>query len=159
MPLFGFAGTAIQLVPDGTLLFHLSLIVAMVLVLNRTLLKPMNRILDCRERRTKGRFTEAHEILATVSEKLREYEFRMRTARAEGYALLERERDRVSRERERKLGEIKEELSRWLNEQKEKLRMDAKEIKATLQKDAQTMAVEIGRQVLHREIRKDRSSR
>jgi F0F1-type ATP synthase membrane subunit b/b' len=83
----------------------------------------------------------------------------MRTARAEGYALLERERDRVSRERERKLGEIKEELSRWLNEQKEKLRMDAKEIKATLQKDAQTMAVEIGHQVLHREIRKDRSSR
>jgi F0F1-type ATP synthase membrane subunit b/b' len=131
----------------------------MVLVLNRTLLKPINRILDYRERGTKGRFTDAQGILATVTERLREYEFGLRTARAEGYALLERGRDTVSGERERKLGEIKEELSRWLHEEKEKLRMDAEEIKATLQKDAQTMAVEIGRQILHREIRIDRPSR
>ena len=37
--------TSIQLVPDGTLLFHLFLVVVMVFVVNRTLLGPINRIL------------------------------------------------------------------------------------------------------------------
>ncbi len=55
MSFLAFSDSAIQLVPDGTLLFHLALIVVMVVLLNVTLLKPINRILEERERRTKGR--------------------------------------------------------------------------------------------------------
>ena len=69
--MFAFAGSAIQLVPDGTILFHLLLIVVMVSLLNVTLLKPLNRILAERERRTKGGSEEARATLANADEKLR----------------------------------------------------------------------------------------
>ena len=152
MVLLGLAGNAIQLVPDGTLLLHLAVIAVMVALLNATLLKPINRILENRERRTKGRFAEAQSILASLSERLLEYESRLREARAEGYVLLEEERAAVSRERESKVAEIKVEVATWLQEQKEKLRLDAEQIRVTLEKDAKTMALEIARQILHREV-------
>ncbi|HEY3039765.1 MAG TPA: ATP synthase F0 subunit B [Pyrinomonadaceae bacterium] len=152
MVLLGLAGNAIQLVPDGTLLFHLAVIALMVGLLNVTLLKPINRILADRDRRTKGRLTEAQSILAGVSEKLLEYERRLREARADGYALLEEERVALSRERERKVGEIKLEVTTWLHEQKENLNRDAEQIKARLEKDAKTIALEIARQILRRDI-------
>lgn len=152
MVLLGLAGNAIQLVPDGTLLFHLAVIALMVGLLNVTLLKPINRILADRDRRTKGRLTEAQSILAGVSEKLLEYERRLREARADGYALLEEERVALSRERERKVAEIKLEVTTWLHEQKEKLNRDAEQIKARLEKDAKTIALEIARQILRRDI-------
>jgi F-type H+-transporting ATPase subunit b len=148
----GLAGNAIQLVPDGTLLLHLAVIAVMVALLNVTLLKPINRILENRERRTKGRFAEAQSMLASLSERLLEYEARLREARAEGYVLLEEERVAVSRERERKVAEIKAEVATWLHEQKEKLRIDAEQIRATLEKDAKAMALEITRQILRREV-------
>lgn len=152
MVLLALSGSAIQLVPDGTLLFHLAVIVAMVALLNVTLLKPISRILENRERQTKGRFAEAQSILTSVSEKLLEYESRLRGARAEGYQLLEEERAAVSRERELKVAEIKVEVAGWLQDQKERLRMDAEQIRARLEKDAKAMALKIARQILRREV-------
>ena len=48
------AEASIQLVPDGTLLLHLLMVAVMVFILNRTLLKPINRILAERERQVEG---------------------------------------------------------------------------------------------------------
>ncbi len=73
MRLLAFSGNAIQLVPDGTLLFHLALIFLMVSLLKRTLLQPVSRILEERERRTLGPVGEARSILASADEKLLEY--------------------------------------------------------------------------------------
>ena len=50
---------SIQLVPDGTLLVHLVMVVVMVFILNRTLLKPINQILEEREKQVAGRLKEA----------------------------------------------------------------------------------------------------
>jgi F-type H+-transporting ATPase subunit b len=150
--LLALAGNAIQLVPDGTLLFHLALIAIMVALLNVTLLKPINRILENRDRRTKGRFAEAQTVLKTVSQKLAEYESRLREARAAGYVLLEEERAAVSREKERKVAEVKVEVASWLHDQKEELRIDAEQIRATLAKDAKAIASQIARQILGREV-------
>lgn len=156
MVLLAFSGSNIQLVPDGTLLFHLAVIAVMVGLLNVTLLRPIARILDERDRRTRGRVTEAQSIRASVGKKLREYEQRMREARAGGYALLEQQRSAVSREREQKVAEFKMEVTGWLGEQKAKLRTDVDEMRRSLGKDARTRALEIGRQILGREIPVDR---
>ena len=59
----GFAENSIQLVPDGTLILHVIIILVMVWILNKTLYKPINRILEAREKRTRGRMSEAQEIL------------------------------------------------------------------------------------------------
>jgi len=150
--LLAFAEGAIQLVPDGTLLFHLVLIIAMVALLNATLLKPINRILEERERLTKGRLSEAQKTLLIVHEKLLEYERRLREARAEGYALMERERAAISEERNRKLTQVKSEIAGVLSEEREKLKMETAQVRGKLTIDARSIALEIGRQILRRPI-------
>ncbi len=157
MVLFAFAESQIQLVPDGTLLLHLVIIILMVAVLNATLLKPINRILEERERRTRGRLSEAQEVLLSVEKKLREYERRLREARTEGYALLEHERTVLSGERERKIAEVRAEITRWLADQKEKLQREAEEVRQRLKMDARARALEISHQILHRPISDERS--
>lgn len=151
MLLLAFAETSIQLVPDGTLLFHLIIIVVMVALLNVSLLKPINRILEERERLTRGRLSEAQKLLAIIDEKLREYERRLRETRAEGYRVMEQERIGLSRERERRVAEVKAEIKRWTFEESAKLRMDAEQVRDQLKVDARARALEISRQILHRQ--------
>jgi len=152
VPVFGFLESSIQLVPDGTLLFHLALIVGMVALLNATLLKPINRILEERDRQTKGRLSEAGQTLATIDEKMREYERRLRQARSEGYALLEQGRAALSGERERKLNEVRTEITRWMADEQEKLKNDTSQVKKTLEADARSMAQQISSRILQREV-------
>ena len=154
MPVLGFLESSIQLVPDGTLLFHLALIVGMVALLNATLLKPINRILEEREQRTKGRLSEAGQALATVEEKMRDYERRLRQARTEGYTLMEQSRVALSSERDRKVAEVRSEVTRWMSDEQEKLRSDTSQVKKTLEADARSMALQISQQILQREVGK-----
>jgi len=88
----GLAENSIQLVPDGTLILHVLIILLMVWLLNATLYKPINQILAAREKRTRGRLTEAQEILESVTNKTTDYERSLRQARGEAYALTEAER-------------------------------------------------------------------
>ena len=146
--MFALAENSIQLVPDGTLLFHLALIVVMVLLLNATLLKPINRILEERDRRTKGRLSEANRTLQLAEEKWNTYEARLREARAAGYAMMERERTTLSKERERKIGEVKSEIGVWVSQEKERIKAQASEVRKTLAMTAQERAAEISEQIL-----------
>ena len=150
--LLAFAETSIQLVPDGTLVFHLVIMVVMVALLNVTLLKPINRILEEREGLTKGRLSEAGRLLAAIEEKLSDYERRLREARAEGYSRMEQARIGLSRERERRLAEVKAHINSWTFEERAKLSMDAEHVRDQLKVDAGARALEIGRQILHRQI-------
>ena len=85
------AETSIQLVPDATLLFHLVLVVVMVVVLNRTLLKPINQILSERERLITGHLREAE---ALAAESLEAQEVQRRFARG-AYGWLQTPRKRA----------------------------------------------------------------
>lgn len=146
--MLALAENSIQLVPDGTLLFHLALIVMMVALLNATLLKPINRILEERDRRTKGRLSEANQTLLMVDEKLRNYESQLREARAAGYAAMEQERAILSKERERKLAEVKSEAGTLVATEKERIKAEATEVRNALGTTAQERAREISDQIL-----------
>jgi F-type H+-transporting ATPase subunit b len=147
-----FAGNAIQLVPDGTLILHLILIIVMVAVLNATLLKPINRVLEERERRTLGRVSEAQTIIAQVEGKMRDYERHLREARSEGYSLLEQERAALSTSREQRLTQLRNEISDLLTGEKERLAAEAQKVQATLKIEAQNLAREISQHILRRPI-------
>ena len=147
-----FAGDAIQLVPDGTILFHLILIIGMVALLNATLLKPINRVLEERDRRTRGRLSEAAETLQTVDARLREYEQALRQARGEGYAAMERERATLSSERERQLAGVRSEVAERLTAEKGKLAQEAAAVKSNLGSEAERIAQEISSRILRRPI-------
>ncbi|HEV7682781.1 MAG TPA: ATP synthase F0 subunit B [Pyrinomonadaceae bacterium] len=153
MTLLAFSGGAIQLVPDGTLLFHLALIVVMVSVLNATLLKPINRILEERERRTSGRLGEAQQVLTSIDEKMLEYQRRLREARGNGYTLMEEERSAAAREREQKVSAVKEEAARLRDQEKAKLANDEAAVRETLMVDARVRAAEISARIIGRQSR------
>lgn len=148
----GFAENSIQLVPDGTLIIHVIIILVMVWILNKTLYKPINRILEAREKRTHGRMSEAQEILTDVSEKVSNYERQLRQARAEGYAMTEQERTLAMQERQGKLNEMRQQLSESIAQEKQTIQTQVAEARVTLDGESLRIAREIGERVLDRPV-------
>ena len=144
------AEAAIQLVPDGTLLLHLLLVVVMVFVLNRTLLKPINDILAEREKQIASRLKEAEAMAAETDEKLRRYNSALRDARAEGYRLLEKERAGALKEKDEKLRQYREEVSKRVATQVEQTRQQEQKVRGELESQAVAVGELISSQILRR---------
>lgn len=147
------AESSIQLVPDGTLLLHVAIIAIMVVVLNRTLLKPINEILHRRDALLSGRQTEAQALDATRAEKLEEYEAALRSARSEGYHLLETEKTAALRERERLMNVAKQEISKEVASAIETTQQQQASAKNDLESRAGELSNLIGEQILRRPLR------
>ena len=145
--------TSIQLVPDGTLLFHLFLVVVMVFVVNRTLLGPINRILAEREKQIAGHLKEAEAMATETQEKLNKYNDALREARADGYKLLEKERAQGLKEREEKLRKYRDEMSKEVAAQIETTRRQEQAAKGELEAQAATIGNLISSQILRRPTR------
>ncbi len=151
MILLGFAENPV-LVPDGTLLLHIVIILVMVFVLNATLFKPINRILEERERRTRGRSGEAKGIIKDVEDKLASYERALREARSEGYRLMEQVRAEAMRERQANVEIVREEVYRLIEEEKGAIAAQVAAARAALARDAGEIATKISAQILHRPV-------
>ena len=144
---------SIQLVPDGTLLLHLFLVVVMVFVLNRTLLKPINQILAEREKQISGHLKEAEALAAEMQEKLKKYNDALREARADGYRQLEKERAQGLKDREEKLRKYRDEMSKEVAAQIETTRRQEQAAKGELEAQAAAMGNLISSQILRRPTR------
>src|SRR5262252_3041417 len=144
----GFAENSIQLVPDGTLILHVLIILVMVYVLNATLYKPINQILDSREKRTRGRLSEAQEVMQSVNEKMAEHERSLRQARAEAYAHAESERAAAMKERQQKVNELRGQLSQSIAKEKSAIEEQATQARASLEVEAHELARAISSRVL-----------
>jgi len=147
------AEDTIQLVPDATLLLHLVFVVVMVVVLNRTLLKPINHILAEREKQITGRLREAEALAAESQEKLKKYNDTLREARTTGYKLLEKERAESLKDKEQKLRQSKVELSNEVATQVEQIRRQEQSVKSELEGQAATIGDLISSQILRRPAR------
>jgi len=147
------AEDTIQLVPDATLLLHLVFVVVMVVVLNRTLLKPINRILAEREKQITGQLREAEALAAESQEKLKKYNDTLREARTTGYKLLEKERAESLKEKEQKLRQSRDELSNQVSAQVEQIRRQEQSMKSELEGQAATIGDLISSQILRRPAR------
>lgn len=153
MPIaLGFAENSIQLVPDGTLILHVIIILVMVWLLNITLYKPINQILANREKRTRGRMSEAEEISQSVSQKLSEHQRSLRQARAAAYALSEAERAAAMKDRQAQLNAMREELAQSIAQEKKTIEQQAAEARAALEVESRGIAREIGSRVLNRPL-------
>jgi F-type H+-transporting ATPase subunit b len=141
---------SIQLVPDGTLIVHIAIIITMVFVLNRLLFRPIGRILSERETRTRGRTGEARETIHRVKESLSRYENSLRQARAEGYGLLEQQQAAAHEERKRKIAIVREEVEQQIEQQKGEIRAQVEQARGSLREEAERVAANISSHLLRR---------
>ena len=143
---------SIQLVPDGTVFFHIAIIILMVYVLNATLFRPINRILAERERIARSGRGAAHDILQEVEANLTRYEEGLRAARAEGYRLLEQERADALRVRQERLAQVRAEVETLTQRELAAIRTQAEQARTSLGRDAARIAAEISTQILRRPV-------
>jgi F-type H+-transporting ATPase subunit b len=144
------AENSIQLVPDGTLFLHIILIILMVFILNLTLFRPINRILEERERQTRGRTSDAQQIFKQIESDLGRYEQSLRGARTKGYHLLEHQRMEALQERQVSLRLLREELEASSDQQKSSIYAQAAQARLMLEEDSRKVATEISQHILHR---------
>ena len=150
MVVFALAENSIQLIPDGTLAVHVLVVLVMVGVLRLTLYRPLNRILDERDRETKGR--EGRAVLATVEMKLSQYERRLRESRVMAYQLVERERASALMERERKLRALRGKMREWVVEEKALIEQQTEDVRKELRRELKGVGVRISARILCRAI-------
>jgi len=141
---------SIQLVPDGTLLVHLLMVAVMVFVLNRTLLKPVNRIFAEREKQIAGRLQEAQMLATETEQKLKKYNDALHSARVEGYKLLEKERADALKDKDEKVRVSREQASREVAVQVDSIRRQEQSVKQELETQAASISSLISAQVLRR---------
>lgn len=147
MYLLAFA-ESIQLFPDGTLFIHIGLILLMIWILNRTFFRPINRVIESREKHSGGRNGEAETILKEVSEKQASYNHAILEARSEGYELIEKQRAEAVATRLKKIGDAKTETAQTLSAEKQNLLTQTEEARVIIAREAEEMAEKISANIL-----------
>ena len=139
---------SIQLFPDGTIFIHIALILLMIWVLNRTFFRPINRVIESREKQKGGHGSEAEAILSDVNEKQLKYNRELLAARSEGYELIEKERTAAISTRQEKIAAAKNETAELLTSGKQRIQDQATEAKAVIGKEAVSIADKITSNIL-----------
>jgi F-type H+-transporting ATPase subunit b len=139
---------SIQLLPDGTLFIHIAMILAMIWILNRTFFRPINRVIETREKNKGGHSSEAESLLAQVREKQERYNTEIREARSRGYGLIEQEKAAALSARESQVNSVKEETAGKFARGKEEIERESSEAKVTLAREAEVMAEKISTRIL-----------
>jgi len=147
MVLLAFAET-VQLLPDLTMFIHIALILTMIWLLNRTFFKPINRILESRERNREGGPTEAESILSEVADKDAEYNTALLEARNEGYEFIEKERREAVGEKMSAISSVKKEVSDYLEGELSTLEKQEADAEAEIRVEAEKMADKISANIL-----------
>ena len=149
MSMFLLMFQEVRLVPDGTLFIHIALILLMIWVLNRTFFRPINRVLESRERSKGGRSSEAQEILKQIGEKQSHYNSAMLKARSEVYEMIEQQRSEAVAVRQEKIGVVKAEVAQKVAQETEELNRQTVQAKADIAQQAEQMAEKISSNILN----------
>ena len=147
MVLLAFA-ESIQLFPDGTLFIHIAMILIMIWILNRTFFRPINRVLQSREKHKGGRGSEAESIRKDVEERQTRYTRELLEARSEGYELIERERTAAIETRQAKIASAKNETAQLVASERSQVAQQASEARSVLAKEAEALAESISTNIL-----------
>lgn len=147
------AGGASLLTPDGSLLLIIVLFLAFVPVLNRLLFVPIAKVLEQREKLTRGSSRDAENILNTIDHKLSVYEDEIRSARADGYKILEARRAEAAAARDAVIAEARSAAEGRIAQAKTQIAGEADTARASLVDEARHVAARISSTLLGREVK------
>ena len=139
---------SIQLFPDGTIFIHIALILAMIWLLNRTFFRPINRVIESREKQKGGQGSEADNILREVGQKESEYNKAVLDARSQGYGLIEKEHAAAVVDRATKLVAAKAELSEQMATEKAMVEQQTAMARSMIAAEADAIAEKIASNIL-----------
>jgi F-type H+-transporting ATPase subunit b len=137
---------------DYTLLIVWAIFIVLIFLLNEILFKPINKVLDDRERLTVGAVNEAKSAIASYGKQLANYEEKIRVVRGENYKMLEGQRKDALAERSRKLVALKDSVSAEIEKHKVELNQFSLESQTKLDVEARAMADLIARNLLKRPV-------
>jgi F0F1-type ATP synthase membrane subunit b/b' len=147
MHLLAFA-EPIHLFPDGTMFLHIAILLVMIWALNRTFFRPINRIIEGREKMKGSHSTEADEILKNVESKEARYNKELLDARSQGYELTEKEQQKAVAKRNQKISEAKAEVAAKFEAGKADLEKQVADARTALSADAEKAADKIATNIL-----------
>ncbi len=137
---------------DGSFLFIFLLIICLIFVLNRTLFRPITKILEERERLGLGRSIEAQRMLKQSDERARNYESQIRAARSAAYQQLEARRRELKSQRQQLLTQARREAEAQIAAARQEIADQSTSARTTLERDAHGMAASISFQLLRRPV-------
>ncbi len=146
--MFFLAFADVQLLPDFSMIIHIAIILVMIWILNRTFFRPINRIIEVREKNKGGQSSEAEGILKETSDKEAEYNAGLLEARNEGYELIEREKTEAVEFKQSKIAEVKEEVATRLDSELKQLEEETAKAKNEISEEAEKMAEKISSNIL-----------
>ena len=148
MHLLAFAESSIQLFPDGTIFVHIAILLVMIWVLNRTLYRPINRILESREKSKGSHAGAAGAIIADAEEKESQYTKELQDARSKGYSNIAKEQKKAVAAREQKLAEAKAETASAFETEKAELEKQTDDARKAIGADAERFAARLAAEIL-----------
>ena len=146
--MFFLAFADIQLLPDGSLLIHIAMIMAMIWILNRTFFRPINKIIETRGKNKGGQFGEAEGILKEASDKNSEYTEALQSTRSEAYELIEKERSEAMAQKQSKINGAKNEVAQMLTSENAEMEKQIASAREAIATDAEKMAQQISSDLL-----------
>lgn len=137
---------------DGSFLFVFIAILLLIFILNATLFRPINKVLEEREKMSGGTSHEARDLLKEYEKKVMLYEDGIRNARYEAYQYAEAQRREALAERQDLMAQIKVEATTQIEAAKQAIGQQTVAARTQLEKDAQAMAATISASILHRPV-------
>lgn len=150
MIVLALAGSVLSI--DGSFLVIFISILLLIFILNRTLFKPINQVLDERNHLGAGRMAEAKQLLAQYEQRLNGYEQQIQSARAEAYQFMETQRRDSQGSRADMIAQVKSETASQIAAAREEIAKQTDAAKANLEGEARAMAAVISSQILHRPV-------
>ena len=138
----------IQLFPDGTIFIHIAMVLGMIWILNRTFFRPINRVLENREKNKGGHSTEAQKLLKEAESKDATYQKELLDARSQGYDLIAKEHKKAAEAKAKKIEKAKAETAARFESGREQLEKQRSEARATLSFEAEKLAETITTNIL-----------
>jgi F-type H+-transporting ATPase subunit b len=149
MVILAFAeGSGVQLIPDGTIFIHIALILLMIWILNRTFFRPINKVLESRQKNSGGRNSEAQEILNQVEQKNAQFNAALLEARNAGYELIEKQRSKAVAKRTKKIDSVKAEVATLVSTEKEVIAEQTAKARQEINTEAKKLAEKISTNLL-----------
>lgn len=147
MHMLAFA-ESVQLVPDGTFFIHIVLILVMIWILNRTLFRPINKIMEGRERSKGHHGGAADSILAEAGEKEARYSADILAARDQGYQLIEKEQKAAIAARDERIAQVKASVADTVASGKGEIERQRSDARSSIETNAEIMADKIAAAIL-----------